>query len=343
MSWFSRKKKDDDGTEPKTPKALEEARAARDELTRESPRGFFARLSEGIGKTRTSLVGRMMGLFQSAPTMNDEVFEELEALLISADCGVESSFQIVENLRKTFEANPALTPTEALEIIKKDLGSRIAKNFRPMNLDQTPMAVLLVVGVNGVGKTTTIAKLANIFKAYGKKILLVAADTFRAGAIEQLIKWSERIGVDIQTAPAGSDPSAVAFDGLERAKREGYDLVIIDTAGRLHTQVNLMEEMRKIRRVVKKVLPEAPHETFLVLDATTGQNGLNQAKVFHEAIELSGLVLTKLDGTAKGGIVISIVETLQLPIRFIGVGEKMDDLDAFRPQDFIHALFGDKA
>jgi len=347
--WFSKKKKDSSpdvsgATPPRSPQeplALQKLRRAREELAQEAPRGFFARLSQGISRTRENLVGQMKSLLAEAPVMDDVAFERLEELLLSADCSVETALGIVQELRSRYEEDPSLTPEQALAHVRADLSKRISKNFTPMNLDHQPFAVILVVGVNGVGKTTTIAKLAHIFKAYGKKILLVAGDTFRAGAIEQLATWGRRLDIEVRKGKPGGDPSGIVFDALQSAEANGFDLVIIDTAGRLHTQVNLMEEIKKVRRVVQKHVPDGPHETFLVLDATTGQNGLRQAEMFNQALDLSGLILTKLDGTAKGGIVVSIVEKLDLPIRFVGVGEAVDDLQAFRGSEFMSALFGD--
>lgn len=351
MVWFSRKKDDppSDNTPgtsegrdgESTPKAVAEARANREALGQQANVGFLSRLTAGISKTRQNLVGQMRSLFEDSPTMDEEAFEELEHVLLSADCSVETTYGIVDQLRKAYQEDPSLTPESALGIIREDLSQRISKNYAPMNLNHEPFSVILVVGVNGVGKTTTIAKLAHIFKAYGKKIMLVAGDTFRAGAIEQLCAWGERLDIEVRRGKEGADPSGVVFDALQAAQTDGTDLVIIDTAGRLHTQVNLMEELKKVRRVIQKICPGAPHETFIVLDSTTGQNGLRQAEQFNEAMDLSGIVLTKLDGTAKGGIVIAVTEKLDVPIRFVGVGEKLDDLNAFRGQDYIEALFAD--
>jgi fused signal recognition particle receptor len=271
--------------------------------------------------------------------VDDAFLEELEAILIGADCGVELTGEVLALIRSRAASDPAFGPEQGLGALKECIRSKVSTAARPMNLDRKPFSVILVVGVNGVGKTTTIAKLARIFQAYGKKILLVAGDTFRAGAIEQLTVWGDRLGLDVHRGSAGADPSSVVFDGLSMARARKVDLVIIDTAGRLHTQTNLMEEIRKVRRVVQKVVPDAPHETFLVLDASTGQNAVSQARLFDEALAVSGLVLTKLDGTAKGGIVVTICQKLGIPVRFVGVGEGIDDLDAFRPDEFVEALF----
>jgi fused signal recognition particle receptor len=307
----------------------------------EASQGWLARLAGGLKKTRTSFTDSVRNLFSSDST-NDfsDKIDELEEILIKADVGVEATSEIVEEVRARAEAlEKPVTGDEIVLWLKELVSKRVARNYEPLNLENVPYSVLLIVGVNGVGKTTTIAKLASIFAAYGKKIMLVAGDTFRAGAIEQLSIWADRAGVEIVKGKAGSDPSAVVFEALSKAKVQKTDLVIIDTAGRLHTQVNLMEELKKIKRVIQKHSPNAPHETFLILDATTGQNAINQAQVFSNDIELSGLCMTKLDGTAKGGIIINICHKLNIPLRFIGVGEQMGDLRPFKAEDFVNALF----
>ena len=303
--------------------------------------GWFARLTGGLLKTRTSFTDRIRNLFSSdeGDDLEDQL-DELEEILISADVGVEATMTMLDAIREKAEAQEGKVDGEQiLTWLKELVSTRVAKNYAPLNLDHEPFSVLLIVGVNGVGKTTTIAKLASIFQAYGKRVLLVAGDTFRAGAIEQLSIWGERTDCPVIKGNAGGDPSAIVFDAMSAAKARKADLLIIDTAGRLHTQTNLMEELKKIRRVIKKHCPEAPHETFLILDATTGQNAISQAEIFSRDVELTGLCMTKLDGTAKGGIVINICERLDIPLRFIGVGEQLDDLQPFRSEEFVDALF----
>jgi len=303
--------------------------------------GWLSRLAGGLKKTRSSFTDKIKNLFTGNDGNDlDDQLEELEEILIRADVGVEATMEIVADVTKMAEDTEGnVSGEQILEWLQELVSKRVAKNYQPLNLDNKPYSVLLIVGVNGVGKTTTIAKLASIFTAYGKKIMLVAGDTFRAGAIEQLTVWADRAGVDIVKGKAGGDPSAVVFEGLSKAKSNNTDLVIIDTAGRLHTQINLMEELKKIKRVIQKHSPDAPHETFLILDATTGQNAITQAEVFSRDVDLSGLCMTKLDGTAKGGIIINICSKLDIPLRFIGVGEQMDDLRPFKADEFVDALF----
>mgnify|MGYP006283882983 CR=1 FL=1 len=307
----------------------------------ESKGGWFARLAGGLVKTRASFTDRIRNLFSrdGGDDLEDRL-EELEEILIGADVGVEATMAMLEGIReKAEQCEEEATADDILAWLKEEVRTRVAKNYEPLNLDHEPFSVLLIVGVNGVGKTTTIAKLASIFQAYGKKVLLVAGDTFRAGAIEQLSIWGERVDSPVIKGKAGGDPSALVFDAMSAAKARKADLLIIDTAGRLHTQTNLMEELKKVRRVIKKHCPSAPHETFLILDASTGQNAVSQAETFSKEVELTGLCMTKLDGTAKGGIVINICERLDLPLRFIGVGEKIDDLQPFKAEEFVEALF----
>ena len=349
--WW-KKKKPEEAPAPEKPadkpaeKAAEKAPAkasAGVELAEEPAerQGWFSKLTAGIARTRANFTGQIRSLFQDTPKIDENFYEELEHILIAADCGVEITQEVVAQIRHRAGSDPSFNAEKGLAAIKETIRGKVAINTVAMNLNKEPFSVILVVGVNGVGKTTTIAKLANIFKAYGQKMMLIAGDTFRAGAIEQLGVWGDRLGIDVHKGQAGADPSAVIFDGLNAARARKVDLVVIDTAGRLHTQVNLMEEIRKVRRVIQKVLPDAPHETWLVLDSTTGQNAINQAALFDKALKLTGLVLTKLDGTAKGGIVVAISQKLGLPIRFVGVGEGIDDLNAFKPEEFVEALFAD--
>lgn len=300
--------------------------------------GFFEKLKAGLAKTKDAFVGKINNLFRAFAKVDEELLEELEEILISADIGVEVTEQIIDDLRERIKDDHITDPEETRKILfdmLKDMigdGESIAEN-------DGAMTVILVIGVNGVGKTTSIAKIANVMKKRGKKVVLAAADTFRAAAIDQLGVWADRIGVDLIKQTEGSDPAAVVFDAAAAAKKREADVLIVDTAGRLHNKKNLMAELAKINRVIDRELPDAVRETLLVLDATTGQNALIQAKEFKNAAEITGLVLTKLDGTAKGGIVISIKHELGIPVKFIGVGEKVDDLEVFNADEFISALF----
>ena len=300
-------------------------------------------LKEGMEKSRTGFIARMDSLLTFKKEIDTELLDELEEILVMADVGVSTVQEIFDRLRSEVERKELKDPAALRERIKSYIREMLElPDVTP--LDQRMQAVsgpfvILVVGVNGVGKTTTIAKMAYIFKKQGQKVLIAAADTFRAAAIDQLQEWGRRIDVPVIHHQPGSDPSAVAFDAVEAGISRGVDVVIVDTAGRLHTQVNLMEELKKIRRVMGKKLADAPHEVLLVLDATTGQNAVSQAKIFREATDITGIVLTKLDGTAKGGIAAGIVHEMQIPIHFIGIGEKMDDLRLFNAEEFVNALF----
>jgi fused signal recognition particle receptor len=299
--------------------------------------GFFDKLKQGLIKTKNAIVDKIDGLFKSFVKVDEELFEELEELLISADIGVNTSMEILDELRDTVKENRIKDPAE----VKKELFGilrRMIGEHEPLNLTTKP-SVILVIGVNGVGKTTSIGKIANDLKHSGKKVVVAAADTFRAAAAEQLTVWCDRAGVDIVKQGAGADPASVVFDAINAVKSRGADVLIIDTAGRLHNKKNLMDELAKIDRVIGRELPNASKETLLVLDATTGQNAVMQAKEFKEASKITGLVLTKLDGTAKGGIIISIRKELGIPVKFIGVGEKIDDMKPFNSKDFASALF----
>ncbi len=299
--------------------------------------GFFEKLKQGLSKTRNAVVAQMDGLFKSFVAIDEDMLEELEEILISADVGVATASEILDKLRDTIATEGLTKASEA----KKALGDILIETIgdgEALVLETKP-SVILVIGVNGVGKTTTIAKIANNLIKQRKKVMLAAADTFRAGAIEQLSIWAERIGADIVKHTEGSDPAAVVFDAINAAKSRGSDVVIVDTAGRLHNKKNLMDELAKINRVIGRELPDASRETLLVLDATTGQNAVNQAKEFKNAADITGLVMTKLDGSAKGGIVFSIKKELGLPIKYIGVGEKVDDMEVFNAKEFVSALF----
>ncbi len=306
--------------------------------------GWLQRLSEGLAKTRLAVRGALDRLVSRGP--DPVALEELEAALIAADLGVHTVSRLMDRLQaeSRSQAFASSAPNQRLLQVLKDtiLGQLRGCEGEPIErlVDQGPKPyIILAVGVNGVGKTTTVAKLAQRLRQAEKKPLLVAADTFRAAAIEQLEIWGRRVGVDVIRHQQGADPSAVVFDGVAAAKARGADVVLIDTAGRLHTKVNLRDELKKIKRVLARELPGAPHEVLLALDATVGQNALSQARQFHEAIGVTGMVLTKLDGTARGGIVVAIAEELKIPVRLIGVGETVEDLQDFRAQEFVDALF----
>lgn len=274
--------------------------------------------------------------------VNDEYFDELEQILIEADVGVELSLDLIDKTRKIAKTNKIDDPKQINELLIDEMFESYQKEGQTLKKDvefkNDGPTVLLVIGVNGVGKTTTIAKLASRYKKQGKKILLVAGDTFRAGAVEQLIVWSKRIGIDILTGAEGADPSSLCYQGLQKAKAENYDLVIVDTAGRLQNKVNLMNELSKMKRVMGKIIPDAPHETFLIIDANTGQNGVEQARVFKEVTPITGIVITKMDGTSKGGIILAIRDKLGIPVRFIGLGEGIDDLKEFDLDSYLYGL-----
>ncbi len=299
--------------------------------------GFFDKLKQGLLKTKNAIVDKIDGLFKKFVRVDEDLFEELEELLISADIGVNTTMEILDELRDTVKDNRIKEPSEVKNELFKILRRMIGEH-EALNLSTKP-SVILVIGVNGVGKTTSIGKIANELKHAGKKVVVAAADTFRAAAAEQLTVWCERAGVDIIKQAAGADPASVVFDAINAVKSRGADVLIIDTAGRLHNKKNLMDELAKIDRVINRELPDAARETLLVLDATTGQNAVIQAKEFKEASKITGLVLTKLDGTAKGGIVISIRKELGIPVKFIGVGEKIDDMKPFDSKEFASALF----
>jgi fused signal recognition particle receptor len=297
------------------------------------------RLKAGVEKTRAGLIDRIDDVISGKKEIDADVLEELEYTLITADIGVRTATEILESIRQRVDRRMVADAGEIKKMIRQHLVEVLEASDRPIPRVMDPPAVVLVVGVNGSGKTTTIGKLAHRFKTEGHSVLLCAADTFRAAAIEQLQIWGGRTGSEVIRQSAGSDPSAVLFDALQAAKARRVDYVIVDTAGRLHNKANLMAELEKMERTAVKVIPSAPHEVLLVLDATTGQNGLEQARRFTETSGVTGIVLTKLDGTAKGGIVIAIARELNLPIRYIGVGEKADDLLPFDPEQFVASLF----
>ena len=299
--------------------------------------GFFDKLKQGLFKTKSAIVGKVDALFKKFVKVDEDLFDELEELLISADIGVNTTEEILDELRDTVKENRIKEPEEVKQALFEILRRMIGEH-EPLNLSTKP-SVILVIGVNGVGKTTSIGKISAELKRQGKKVVVAAADTFRAAAAEQLNVWTDRAGVDIIKQAAGADPASVVFDAISAVKSRGADVLIVDTAGRLHNKKNLMDELAKIDRVINRELPGAAKETLLVLDATTGQNAVYQAKEFKEASKITGLVLTKLDGTAKGGIVISIKKELGIPVKFIGVGEQIDDMKPFDSKEFAGALF----
>lgn len=298
--------------------------------------------TKGLTKSRKTFGQRMNELFANFRTVDEDFFEEVEETLIGADVGFDAAMKIADSLRQEVKLRNVKKTADVQNVIIEKLvdlyGEAGVGEVNELNM-QPGLTVILFVGVNGVGKTTSIGKLAHQFKAEGKKVLLAAADTFRAGAIDQLVVWGERAGVEVVRGNAGGDPAAVVFDAMERAKRENADVLLVDTAGRLQNKVNLMNELEKIKRIIQRVDPTAPHEVLLVLDATTGQNAMNQAKQFKETTDVSGLVLTKLDGTAKGGIVLAIRNELRLPVKLVGLGEGINDLEPFDPNEFVVGLF----
>ena len=304
----------------------------------ESKSGFFYRLKSGLQKTRTSLAGGIENIVHGKAKVGLELLDELEEKLLIADVGMKTTTFILEDLKKDVAQNRIRENDEVLQHLKGQMFKVLSQNNKPIQFSKNKPLVILMVGINGSGKTTTIGKLAQKWKKEGKKVLLAAGDTFRAAAIDQLQVWAERADINCISQKSGADPSAVAYDAVQAAVARNVDVLLIDTAGRLQTNQNLMEELKKVKRVIGKVLPGAPHETLLVLDATLGQNSISQANHFHEALELDGLVMTKLDGTAKGGVLLNLSGELKLPIHFIGMGEKAEDLQAFDSKKFVDAL-----
>ena len=309
-------------------------------MAEEKKLGFFARLKEGLTKTRDSITEKVDMVLKSFKKVDEEFFEELEEALITADIGVTTSMEIIERLRVKVKEQRISDSADVKGLLKQIISEIMESEEAKLNLSGNP-AVIMMVGVNGVGKTTSIGKIAHKLRASGKKVLLAAGDTFRAAAIDQLQIWADRVGVELIKHQEGADPAAVIYDAIQAAKSRKMDVIICDTAGRLHNKKNLMEELRKVFKVIDREVPESSREVLLALDATTGQNAVNQAKMFSEVAEISGIVLTKLDGTAKGGIVIAIKAEQNIPVKLIGVGEQMEDLQEFNANDFAEALFGE--
>ncbi|MCM3769462.1 MULTISPECIES: signal recognition particle-docking protein FtsY [Priestia] len=300
------------------------------------------KFKDGLSKTRNSFSERVNDLVSRYRQVDEEFFEELEEILISADVGVATVLDLIDDLKSEVKRRNIKDPQDVQAVISEkliDIYESGEEQIGELNMQQNDLTVILFVGVNGVGKTTTIGKIAHKFKQEDKKVVMAAGDTFRAGAIEQLEVWGERVGVDVIKQSAGSDPAAVMYDAVQSAKARKADVLLCDTAGRLQNKVNLMKELEKVKRVIEREIPGAPHEVLLVLDATTGQNALSQAKTFSEATNVTGIVLTKLDGTAKGGIVLAIRNELKLPVKFVGLGEKVDDLQPFDTEQYIYGLF----
>jgi len=327
------------GFKPAVATPIEEAAEEPEAEGEEPRRGRFRRLRERLGRTREALSGGLDRLLKERRQVDAQLLDDLEELLISADLGVETTLFLIRSLNEKLRRRELLDPTRLKAALKEEMLALLAAAPPPPQIEARSW-VMMVVGVNGVGKTTTIAKLAHRDLSRGLTPLLVAADTFRAAAVEQLETWGQRLGIAVVRQKSGADPAAVVFDGMAAAQARGVDTVYIDTAGRLHTKVNLMEEMKKMQRTAAKKLPGAPHEVFLVLDATTGQNALSQARLFHEAVGLTGLVLTKMDGTAKGGVALGVVHETGIPLRYLGVGEAMEDLRPFEAQAFVEAILG---
>lgn len=301
--------------------------------------GFLNKLKEGLDKTRKGITDKIDDLFNNYGEIDDELFDELEEILVVADVGMATTHKLIERLREELKVRKIKNANEVKGVFKDVVEVMLRENnAEPFHVGDVP-TIVMVIGVNGVGKTTSIGKIANLIKSEGKSVVIAAADTFRAAAIDQLMVWGDRVGVNVIHQSEGSDPAAVIFDAIQSAKAKKIDVLICDTAGRLHNKVNLMNELAKVFRVIDREYPDAKREILLVLDATTGQNAIQQAKVFNEAAPITGIVLTKLDGTAKGGVVMAINAELGIPVKLIGVGEGIDDLQTFDPHDFVEALF----
>ena len=305
----------------------------------EEKKGFFQRLKEGLSRTHQGMVSKIDVLVSGQKKIDDRLLEELEEILITSDIGVKTTQELLDKVAERVKRKELEDAGHLKKALQEEMFLILRQQEKPLDPSMARPFVIMVIGVNGTGKTTTISKMAQKFKGQGKSVLLVAGDTFRAAAIEQLEIWGRRVGCEVIKHQSGSDPSAVVFDALKAGKARGSDIIIVDTAGRLHTKVHLMEELKKVKRVMARELPSSPHEILLVLDATTGQNAISQAKMFGQELGVSGIALTKLDGTAKGGILIGISEELKIPIRYIGIGEKADDLREFNARDFVDAIF----
>lgn len=320
-----------------TPVSMPEGNRKENDME-EKKKGFFSRLVEGLNKTRENIVSGIDSIFSGFSAIDDDFYEELEETLIMGDIGIQTTMTIMEDLRKKVKEQHIKDPSQCKQLLIDSIRSQMDLGENAYEFENR-QSVVLVIGVNGVGKTTSVGKLAGQLKEEGKKVVLAAADTFRAAAIEQLTEWANRAGVEIIAQQEGSDPAAVIYDAVAAAKSRKADVLICDTAGRLHNKKNLMEELRKINRIIEKEYPDAYRETLVVLDGTTGQNALVQAKQFMEVADITGIILTKLDGTAKGGIAVAIQAELGLPVKYVGVGEKIDDLQKFNSTDFVNALF----
>ncbi len=342
MFGFGKKKKTEDAPD-NTPEISTSDASISDKVseseTKPEKKGFFSRLKSGLSRTRTNLTEGLTSLIRGSKTIDDDLLEELETLLLTSDVGIEATQEIIDNLTERLARKELSDGDTLFNALHEDMIKLLEPSNRPLVIDETKAPyVILMVGINGVGKTTTIGKLAQKYQQEGKSVMLAAGDTFRAAAVEQLQSWGRRNNIPVISQKNGSDSAAVIFDALQAAKARNVDILIADTAGRLHTQTNLMEELKKIRRVMGKVDIETPHEVMLVLDAGTGQNALTQAQQFDEAVGVSGITLTKLDGTAKGGIIFAIAKRMGIPVRFIGIGEGIDDLREFNADDYVSAL-----
>lgn len=311
------------------------------EVEEEKRRGFLSSLRDGLRKTRDGFIKKLDRLLMGRARLDAQTLEEFEELLITADLGVATTTRLIKDVESRISRHEAQNPELLRRCVQEAITELLLPRQAPLRPGPQRPYVIMVIGVNGVGKTTTIAKLGRLWKEQGMSVVLVAGDTFRAAAIEQLQSWGDRIGAEVIKQKHGADPSAVVFDALQSARARSTDMVILDTAGRLHTKVNLMEELKKIQRVAARLVEGAPHEVLLVLDATTGQNAISQARMFHEAVGVTGIAMTKLDGTAKGGILVAVASEFDIPIRYVGVGEKMDDLQVFDARSFVEALFGE--
>lgn len=337
---FKGKKQQDESQLQPEAASIPEEKGNGSEEASSSKTGWLSRFKKGLQKTRQNLSGRLESLIKHSDRIDDDFWDEVEEILIQADVGVETSLELVNKVRQEVKKQKLQEPEQVLELIRQEAADMLKlEESSELCFSEDGPSVILVVGVNGAGKTTSIAKLAYQFKQQDKRVLLAAGDTFRAAAIDQLQIWADRIGVDLIKHQEGADPGAVVFDALNAARARRADCLIIDTAGRLQNKTNLMKEISKVRKIIEREIPGAPHEVLLVLDATTGQNAISQAKVFTEATGVSGIILTKLDGTAKGGIVLAIARELQIPVKYIGIGEGMEDLKPFAADMFAAALF----